>query len=78
MESMRLQLWNVVEIFLAEVFASAFFMFFGCMSLITGFSNRPIVPLEAGFAFAFVISSIIVVRAKKTTFLLRKCVAKLN
>ncbi|KAK7579614.1 hypothetical protein V9T40_000243 [Parthenolecanium corni] len=57
---MRLQLWNVVEIFLAEVFASAFFMFFGCMSLITGFSNKPIVPLEAGFAFAFVISSIIV------------------
>lgn len=59
---MNFNVWNAVEIFVAEVMASAFFMFFGCMSLMTGFTNKPPTTLEAGFAFAFVISSIIVVR----------------
>lgn len=53
--------WDLFEIFMAEVFASGFFMFFGCMSLTTGFTNKSITTLEAGFAFAFIISSIIVV-----------------
>lgn len=59
---MRWRLGRAAEIFAAELLASAFFMFFGCMSLVSGFGGAPVAPLEAAFAFAFVISSIIVVR----------------
>lgn len=59
---MNFNVWNAVEIFVAEVMASAFFMFFGCMSIMQGFTQRPPTILEAGMAFAFIISCIIVVR----------------
>nr|AHB86603.1 aquaporin 5-like protein [Bactericera cockerelli] len=52
---------RLVVLCLGEVLGSAMLMYFGCMSLVSGFSQAPLPGMQGGLMFGFVVSTIIVI-----------------
>uniref|UniRef100_A0A8D9B7Z0 Aquaporin-4 n=1 Tax=Cacopsylla melanoneura TaxID=428564 RepID=A0A8D9B7Z0_9HEMI len=52
---------RLIEIALGELVGSAMLMFFGCMSLVQGFSSTPLPSMQPGLIFGFVVSTVICV-----------------
>nr|AHB86602.2 aquaporin 4-like protein [Bactericera cockerelli] len=54
-------LQRILTLCLAELLGTSFLMFFGCMSLVSGFSQAPVSDMQPALVFGFVVSTIIVV-----------------
>uniref|UniRef100_A0A8D8LGD6 Aquaporin AQPAn.G n=2 Tax=Cacopsylla melanoneura TaxID=428564 RepID=A0A8D8LGD6_9HEMI len=52
---------NILELCLAEIFGTFMIMFFGCMSLISGFTDGVIPSMQPAFMFGCVVSTVIVI-----------------
>lgn len=52
---------RMLEICLGEILGTAMLMFFGCMSLVQGFSQNPLPTMQPGLMFGFVVSTVIVI-----------------
>ncbi|KAI5698864.1 hypothetical protein M8J75_012874 [Diaphorina citri] len=50
---------KLLELCLGEVLGTSMLMFFGCMSLVQGFSQAPIPSMQPGLMFGFVVSTVI-------------------